>query len=69
VNATQWVVWRIPLRDFERGGVDLNRATKICIGVGDRKKPSRSGTGIIYIDDICLSKSSGAGRMIPSPRD
>jgi hypothetical protein len=60
VNATQWVAWRIPLRDFERGGVDLNRATKICIGVGDRKKPSRSGTGIIYIDDICLSKSSGA---------
>jgi hypothetical protein len=60
VNAIQWVAWRIPLRDFEHGGVDLNRATKICIGVGDRKKATRGGTGVVYIDDICLSKSSRA---------
>jgi len=60
LKATQWVAWRIPLRDFEQGGVDLTHGAKICIGVGDRQKPSRGGTGIVYIDDICLSKSSGA---------
>ena len=39
--------------------MDLSHATKICIGVGDRTKPSRGRTGVVYIDDICLSKLSG----------
>ena len=59
MTTLQWVAWQIPLRDFEQGGVDLTHATKICVGVGDRKKPVRGGTGDVYIDDICLLKSSG----------
>ena len=50
----KWIKWTIPLSEF--AGVDLAAITRMYIGVGDRENPQAGGTGLIYIDDICLTK-------------
>ncbi|RPH56892.1 MAG: hypothetical protein EHM89_14735 [Acidobacteria bacterium] len=49
-----WGVWKIPLTDFT--GVNMKSVKKMFIGVGDRKKPVAGGDGLVYIDDIGLSR-------------
>ena len=55
VKASAWTEWRIPLSDF--AGVDIAAVEGITIGLGDAANPSPGGAGLIYIDDICLSRS------------
>ncbi|MDI6449588.1 LamG-like jellyroll fold domain-containing protein [Anaerobaca lacustris] len=45
-----WQEWRIPYADL--AGVNLSRAQKIVIGVGNRTSPSAGGSGTVYVDDI-----------------
>ena len=56
--ATQidaWTRWRIDLQQFADQGVDLANIDSISIGVGDTNP---GGTGIMYFDDILLSRLS-----------
>ena len=59
MKATDWMPWRIPLADFT--GVNLARITKMYIGVGDRANPVPGQTGIVYIDDISLTRPAPVG--------
>ena len=56
VTATKWTEWKIPLSDFATAGVSLNRIKAVSIGVGERANPTPGGTGLLYVDDIGLTK-------------
>jgi len=58
VTAEDWQEWAIPLAALE--GVNLARVTALHVGVGDRDNPVSGGTGIMYIDDVQLGRSSTA---------
>ena len=49
-----WTPWFIPLSDLTAAGVNLQNIISLEIGVGDKNKPSRNVSGIMYIDDICI---------------
>ncbi len=52
-TTTYWTEWTIPLSGFS--GINMAKVTALHIGVGDRNRPTRQGTGLIYIDDIQLT--------------
>jgi len=54
VEATAWTEWRIPLSSL--AGVNLAKVDAVHIGVGNRTSPTAGGVGILYIDDIRLTK-------------
>ena len=54
VRTTTWIEWTIPLSEF--AGVNMARVKKVYIGVGDRANPAAGGSGLLYIDDIRLTK-------------
>jgi len=56
VLATKWQNWHIPLADLQAQGVDATAVRKMIIGIGDRDNPQPGGTGLIYIDDIWITK-------------
>jgi hypothetical protein len=56
VLATEWQKWHIPLADLQADGVNVASVKKIIIGVGDRDNRQPGGTGLIYIDDIFVTK-------------
>jgi hypothetical protein len=51
-----WTQWLIPLSDLTAAGVDVTRIRFVAIGVGDKTKPSQNACGILYIDDITVTK-------------
>jgi hypothetical protein len=53
-TATQWTEWKIPLSGF--AGVNLAKVKKMYIGIGDRASPAAGGAGLIYIDDIRVTR-------------
>ncbi len=54
VNAATWTNWKIALKSLT--GVNLAKVKKLTIDVGDKKNASPGGMGIIYIDDIQVTK-------------
>jgi hypothetical protein len=54
INA--WTQWNIDLQDFAGQGVNLTNVTSITIGFGNRNNPVAGGAGMMYFDDISLSK-------------
>ena len=54
VTSDDWTEWNIPLSSF--GGVNLSRIKKLFIGVGDRDNPTPDGAGLIFVDDIRVTK-------------
>ena len=58
VTTTKWTEWKVPLVDF--AGVSLNRIKAVSIGVGDRANPTAGGAGLLYIDDVGLTKPAPA---------
>jgi len=56
VKASDWVEWKISLSEFADAGVDLASVIKMCIGVGDRDVPKPGAGGLIFVDDIYLTK-------------
>jgi len=54
VLATDWTELRIPLSEF--APVNLTRVKKLYLGVGDRDNPTQDGTGLLYIDDIRVTR-------------
>jgi len=53
--ATQWTAWNIPLSSF--ASVNATKIKTMYIGLGDRANPKKGGAGLIYIDDIRVTKS------------
>jgi hypothetical protein len=58
VGAGVWTQWSIPLSTFTSAGVQVDKITKMVIGVGDKTKPASGATGLIYIDDIGFGRSA-----------
>jgi hypothetical protein len=54
VTATKWVEWQIPLSDLSAAGVDVTAVKTLIIGIGDKANAAPDGSGLIFIDDICL---------------
>jgi len=54
MNAMKWTEWKIPLSSL--GGVNLAKVKKMYLGAGDRQTPAKGGTGLIFIDDIGVTK-------------
>jgi hypothetical protein len=52
----EWRQWRVPLQEFTRATVDLAAIKRLYIGVGDPWDRTPGGAGMIYIDDIMLTK-------------
>ncbi len=55
-TTTKWGAWKVPLSDFADAGVSVDRVRKLLLGVGDRDNPTQDGFGLLYIDDIYLTK-------------
>ncbi|HNS19836.1 MAG TPA: PA14 domain-containing protein [Sedimentisphaerales bacterium] len=49
-----WNAWRIPLTEFAT--VNPAKIKKISLTLGDKTNPTARGAGMIFIDDICLTK-------------
>jgi len=60
LTKNQWTEWTIPLSEFAAAGVDLTRIKEMSIGVGDPANPAQGGAGLIYIDEICLTRPAAA---------
>jgi hypothetical protein len=54
--TTRWQVWHIPLATFTAAGVDPTAVKRMDIGIGGRENLKPGGAGMIYIDDIMLTK-------------
>ncbi len=54
INITEWTPWPIPLSRFT--GVNAKRIKVLYIGVGDRDATSPTGLGLVYFDDIRLTR-------------
>jgi len=52
--ATQWTQWKIPLSSFT--GVNPAKIKTLIIGLGDRSNPKKGGAGLLYVDDIWITK-------------
>ncbi len=61
VKAQQWVEWKIPLNDFADTGVNLAAVQKMMIGIGDRDNPVAGDAGMVFVDDIYLTKPAPGG--------
>ena len=55
-TVPEWTEWEIPLSEF--ADVNLSRVKKITLGVGDRGNPAPGGAGLIYVDDIRLTRAA-----------
>ncbi len=52
--VTQWTQWKIPLSSFT--GVNPAKIEMLIIGLGDRSNPKKGGAGLLYIDDIWVTR-------------
>jgi hypothetical protein len=53
-TVTQWTEWKIPLSGFT--GVNAAKVKTLIIGLGDRSSPKKGGAGLLFIDDIRVTK-------------
>jgi hypothetical protein len=51
-----WTQWKIDLKEFSGQGVNLANVARLIIGLGDKANPKTGGAGMVYIDDIRLSR-------------
>jgi len=50
-----YTAWNVPLSSF--AGVGPAKIKTLPIGLGDRTNPKKGGVGLIYLDDIRVTKS------------
>jgi hypothetical protein len=53
-SVTAWTEWKIPLQDF--AGVNAAKIKSLVIGLGDRSNPKQGGAGLLFLDDIRVTK-------------
>jgi hypothetical protein len=56
VTSSTWLTWQIPLSRFSP--VNPARIEKLYLGVGDRDHPTPDDAGLIYIDDLRVTRSA-----------
>jgi hypothetical protein len=56
LSGMDWFRWEIPLSEFSAAGVNVTAVKKMIIGVGDRDAPTPGGSGLLYIDDIRITR-------------
>ena len=49
-----WTEVKFPLSSF--AGVSMTKVKRMYIGVGDRANPAADGSGLIFVDDIRVTK-------------
>ena len=54
LTFARWQAWPIPYVAFE--GVNPAAVTKLIIGMGDRDAPTPGGAGLVFLDDIYLTR-------------
>jgi hypothetical protein len=54
--STLWNEWAIPLSDFSAAGVNAAAMKKMTIGVGQRSATAPGGKGMLFIDDIWVTR-------------
>jgi hypothetical protein len=54
VKAPQWTQWKVLLSSFT--GVNMAKVKVLYIGFGDRQASAAGGAGLVFIDDICLTR-------------
>jgi len=52
---SQWTEWNIPFGAFS--GVNAGRVKTVYLGLGDRSKPTPGGAGLLFIDDIRVTRT------------
>ena len=60
LQGSQWAEWKIPLSAFMDAGVDLGAVRKLFVGVGDPNDPKPGAAGMIFVDDIYVTKPAAA---------
>lgn len=58
VLQNTWQAWNIPLAELRSAGVNVASVKSLSIGVGNRKNPTASGSGRIFIDDIGFGRAA-----------
>ncbi len=53
-----WAGWSIPSSDLSDAGITLTAVKRLTIGLGNRDNPTAGGSGMLYIDDIQITKST-----------
>ncbi len=56
LNNVGWAEWKTPLSEFAASGVSLTAIKKMYIGIGSRDGGFVGGTGVLYVDDIRVTK-------------
>jgi len=51
-----WTQWKIALSDLADKGVNLGAFRKMYLGVGNRNAPAVDGTGVVYFDDVRVTR-------------
>jgi len=54
LTSTEWTEYKIALSQF--AGVNPAAVTKMLIGVGDRASPKSGDRGVLYVDDIRVTR-------------
>jgi len=54
--ATEWTEWKIPLTGLLGLSVDVTAVKSISLGIDNRNRMAEGGLGIVYIDDIAVSR-------------
>jgi hypothetical protein len=54
--STLWNEWAIPLSSFNAAGVNAAAIQKMAIGLGQRGASAPGGNGMLFIDDIWVTK-------------
>jgi hypothetical protein len=55
-QTASWTPWNIDLQAFADRGVNLSNVNTMALGLGDKNNPQAGGSGLIYFDDIRLTK-------------
>jgi hypothetical protein len=56
VLVDEWLEWNVPFNHL--ANVNPGLVSRMHIGVGDRSNPEPGGAGLIYIDDILVTKGN-----------
>jgi UDP-3-O-acyl-N-acetylglucosamine deacetylase len=56
VNSS-WTQLSIDTAEAVNAGVNIHKIKKIIIGVGNKTAPVKSGTGMLFIDDLSFGRS------------
>lgn len=56
VETAKWTAWKIPLSEFTAAGVNVARIEKLFLCVGDKTAPVAGSYGMVFIDDIWVTR-------------